>query len=64
MNKAELRNQALPDLQQTLVKLLRELFNLRMQRGVGSDVQLHRIRQVRRQIARVKTLMTEKGYKG
>lgn len=60
MSKAsELKAKTAPDLQRELLDLLREQFNLRMQKGTGQLGQSHRVREVRRDIARVYTVMNE-----
>ena len=60
MSKAsELRAKTEPDLRRELIDLLREQFNLRMQKGSGQLAQPHRIRQVRRDIARIETVLHE-----
>lgn len=60
MTKAsELRAKTEPDLRRELLDLLREQFNLRMQKGTGQLAQPHRVKQVRREIARVRTVMNE-----
>ena len=64
MNAGELRNRKVSDLQQELVELRREQFNLRMQRGVGQAPRPDRFRRVRRDIARVKTVINEKRAAG
>lgn len=62
MSKAsDLRTKTAPDLRRELLDLLREQFNLRMQKGTGQLSQTHRMRQVRREIARIKTVMNEQG---
>jgi len=43
-----------------LLDLRKEQFNLRFQRATGQQEGTARIRQVRRQIARVKTIVAEK----
>ena len=43
-----------------LLNLLREQFNLRMQAASGQLQQSHLLKQVRRDVARVKTLLNEK----
>jgi large subunit ribosomal protein L29 len=43
-----------------LLDLRKEQFNLRFQRATGQQEGVARIRQVRRQIARVKTILGEK----
>jgi len=60
MNATELRNKKSDELQNELVALLKEQFNLRMQRGVGQTPQTHLFRKVRREIARIKTILREK----
>ncbi|GMR08037.1 MAG: 50S ribosomal protein L29 [Gammaproteobacteria bacterium] len=60
MKASELRQKSAEDLQQELLELLKEQFNLRMQRGTGQLARPHRMKQVRREIARINTVMTEK----
>ncbi len=60
MNTQELRKKSSQELQETLQKLLQERFNLRMQRGMGEAARPHLFGKVRRNIARIKTLINEK----
>ncbi len=60
MKASELRQKSEADLQQELQGLLREQFNLRMQSGTGQLAKPHLIKNVRKSIARVKTLLNEK----
>ncbi|CDI01975.1 MAG: 50S ribosomal protein L29 [Candidatus Competibacter denitrificans] len=60
MNTTELRKKNRDELQQELLALLREQFNLRMQRATGQTSKPHLFRQARRNIARVKMVMGEK----
>lgn len=60
MKASELKEKSVEDLQKELHGLLREQFNLRMQKGTGQLTQPHRVSQVRRDIARVKTILSEK----
>ncbi len=60
MNARELREKSIGELETELLALLREQFNLRMQRGSGQLPRPHQFRQVRRNIARVKTVISEK----
>ncbi len=60
MKASELKQKNSDELQQELQGLLREQFNLRMQRGTGQLSQPHRMKAVRRDIARVKTVINEK----
>ncbi len=64
MKAGELREKSLKELEQTLHELLREQFNLRMQKGAGQLPRPDQFRKVRRDIARVKTIMNEKRRAG
>ncbi len=57
MSIKELRGKSPADLSAQLLELRREQFNLRMQKGAGQLTQTHEVRKVRREIARVKTLL-------
>ena len=53
-----------PDqLKDELLKLKKEQFNLRFQRATGQLEKTHRINQVRKDIALIKTLINEKSAK-
>ncbi|QCI24020.1 50S ribosomal protein L29 [Buchnera aphidicola (Macrosiphoniella sanborni)] len=56
----EWRNKTKKDLSTELLQLLREQFNLRMQSVSGKLKQPHLLRKVRRNIAKIKTLLAEK----
>jgi len=60
MNIVELREKSVDELNQELLDLLKEQFNLRMQKSSGQLAQNHLIGNVRRDIARVKTVLTQK----
>ncbi|MBN0988106.1 MULTISPECIES: 50S ribosomal protein L29 [Amphritea] len=60
MKATELREQSAEELQQTLLGLLKDQFNLRMQKATGQLAQNHMLGQVRRDIARVKTVLNQK----
>ena len=60
MSASEFRDMSLDQLDDQLVKLKREQFNLRFQAASGQLENTARVRQVRRDIARVKTLAREK----
>ena len=60
MKAAELRNKSVEDLNKELMELMREQFNLRMQKGTGQLARPHQMKDVRRNIARVKTVLREK----
>lgn len=57
---AQLRGRKPEELQTLLVDLLREQFNLRMQKGSGQLGNPSRFKAVRREIARLKTVLNEK----
>ena len=57
MEFKELRTQSAQDLAEQLVELRREQFNLRMQRGMGQLGKPHELTRVRKDIARVKTVL-------
>jgi large subunit ribosomal protein L29 len=59
MKANELRKRSPEELQTELMSLLREQFNLRMQRGTGQLSKPSQMKAVRREIARVKTIMGE-----
>ncbi|MCW8887311.1 MAG: 50S ribosomal protein L29 [Motiliproteus sp.] len=60
MNTVELREKSVDELDQELLDLLKEQFNLRMQKSSGQLAQSHLLGQVRRDIARIKTVLNEK----
>lgn len=60
MNNSEMREKSVQELGTHLHDLLKEQFNLRMQRGSGQLAKNHLIRNTRRNIARVKTIINEK----
>ncbi len=59
MLASELRTKSQTDLQSLLLEKLKEQFNLRMQKGSGQPVRPSQVRSVRRDIARIKTVMHE-----
>ncbi len=60
METKNLKGKTVAELNQELMGLLREQFNLRMQRGSGQLSKPHQLRVARRNIARVKTELTHK----
>jgi len=64
MNASELRQKSAQELQQELDGLLREQFNLRMQKGTGQLARPDQVKKVRRDIARIKTVINEKTKSG
>jgi len=53
----EVRSMTADQLTDNLVQLKREQFNLRFQQATGQLEKSHRVEQVRRDIARIKTVM-------
>lgn len=60
MKASELKAKSVEELKAELLGLLREQFNLRMQAATGQLAQTHLLKTVRRDIARVKTILAEK----
>ena len=60
MKAQELREKSADELQSELLRLRKEQFGLRMQYASGQLGQVHLLQEVRRDIARIKTVMKEK----
>lgn len=60
MNAQELRNKTPDQLREDLVALKKEAFNLRFQQATGQLETTARIRTVKRDVARVMTVLNEK----
>lgn len=60
MKASDLRDKTPDQLDDELVKLKKEQFNLRFQAATGQLENTSRVRQIRREIAKVKTIMAEK----
>ena len=60
MNAKELRGKTAKDLNEELLKLRREQFSLRMQRATGQAIKPNDFGRVRKDIARLKTVLAEK----
>lgn len=63
MKTNELKEKSVEQLNEVLVDLLKQQFGLRMQHATGQLGKTSEIKQVRRDIARVKTVIAEKGNK-
>ncbi|CAD5108878.1 50S ribosomal protein L29 [Zestomonas carbonaria] len=63
MKANELRGKSAQELNEQLLGLLRDQFNLRMQKATGQLGQSHLLSQVKRDIARVKTVLTQQAGK-
>jgi large subunit ribosomal protein L29 len=64
MNAQELRSKSVSELKIELHNLLREKFNLSMQRGTGQLARPDQVKKVRKDIARINTVLTEKANAG
>ena len=61
MKASDLRARTIDELTEEVDTLGREIFNLRFQRASGQLENTARVRQVRRDIARIKTILSERG---
>ncbi|MES9902926.1 MAG: 50S ribosomal protein L29 [Sedimenticola sp.] len=59
MNATELRGKSPVELEESLLELRREQFNLRMQRGSGQLSRPSEMNRVRKSIARIKTVLNQ-----
>jgi len=59
MKLKEMRSKSVQELNSLLLELLKEQFNLRMQKATNQLNQTHLLGKIRRDIARVKTLLAE-----
>ncbi|HEM0294704.1 50S ribosomal protein L29 [Legionella pneumophila] len=59
----ELRNMSVEELQNELLSLRKDQFNLRMKKASSSLDKTHLITMVRKSVAKVKTILTEKAGK-
>lgn len=60
MDAKDLREKTPDELREQLLQLKKEAFNLRFQRATGAMENTARVRQVRRDVARVLTVLNEK----
>ena len=60
MSATELREKTPAELEESLLDLRKEQFNLRMQQGTGQLSRPSEMRRVRKEIAQVKTIINEK----
>ena len=60
MKIAEVRNLTQDQLGETLLSLKKEQFNLRFQKATGQQEKTHRVGEIRRDIARIKTVLQSK----
>jgi large subunit ribosomal protein L29 len=62
MKASELRDKTVKELREELIALLKERFNLRIQKGMGEPPKAYLFERVKENIARVKTVLKEKGF--
>jgi len=62
MKASDLREKSVDELQSQLQELYKDQFNYRMQNATGQLGQVHLVGQVKRDIARVKTILTQKKH--
>ncbi|MEI6705603.1 MAG: 50S ribosomal protein L29 [Methylococcales bacterium] len=60
MKASELRQKSKDELGTLLLDLSRERFNLRMQKGTGQLSKPDQVKKVRRDVARIQTILNEK----
>ena len=60
MKANELKEKSVEEINAELLNLLRKQFEMRMQLNTGQLAQAHLIKQLRRDIARVKTVLNQK----
>ena len=60
MKPTELRGMSLDELRGELAEQQRGLYNLRFRKSVGEDINATEMKRLRREIARIKTIVTEK----
>ena len=63
MKANELKDKSVEQLNADLLDLLKAQFGLRMQHATGQLGNTSELKKVRRNIARIKTILTEKGAK-
>lgn len=61
MKADDLRKKSVEELNKEKLALLKEQFNLRIQKGAGQPPKAILFKTVRRSIARINTILTEKG---
>ena len=64
MKASDVRTKSADQLKDELIKLKKEQFNLRFQSATGQLEKTARAKEVRRDIARVKTILREKAVAG
>jgi large subunit ribosomal protein L29 len=60
MKAADLNNKSVEELNSLKIDILKEQFNLRMQKGTGQMAKSHLFKEARRNVARIETVLTQK----
>ena len=60
MKASEIRKMSVEDINKKIAELKTELFELRMKQATGTLDKPHRINALRKDVARLKTVLTEK----
>jgi len=60
MRIEEIRNLSVSELNAKVLELKKELFELRFSKATGKEVKAHEMKDVKKTIARIKTVITEK----
>ena len=63
MKASDLRSKTAEEITSAMVEICREQFNLKMQKATGQLSKSDQIKKNRRTIARINTILTEKGVK-
>lgn len=63
MKPSDLRSKTADEITSAMVEICREQFNLKMQKATGQLSKPDQIKKNRRTIARINTILTEKGVK-
>lgn len=63
MKSSELREKSVEDLKVEAEEMAKQLFQLRLQKATGQLDNVSKFKQVQKDLARVKTILTEKGVK-
>jgi large subunit ribosomal protein L29 len=64
MKAADLQEKSVSELRTELEELLEQQFKMRMSHGAGQLPQNHKLREVRRDVARVRTVINQKDNNG
>jgi len=64
MKSSEIRKMSTEDINKEILKIKTELFELRMKQATGNLDKPHKINELRKTIARLKTVLTEKENDG